>query len=24
VSHSAQVQRPLQLPFRVLNALFHA
>jgi hypothetical protein len=24
VSHSAQVQQPLQLPFRVLNALFHA
>jgi hypothetical protein len=24
VSYSAQVQRPLQLPFRVLNALFHA
>ena len=24
VSHSAQVQRPLQLPFRVLGALFHA
>jgi len=23
VSHSAQVQQPLQLPFRVLNALFH-
>jgi hypothetical protein len=23
VSHSAQVQRPLQLPFRVLGALFH-
>jgi hypothetical protein len=22
VSHSAQVQRPLRLPFRVLNALF--
>jgi Lecithin retinol acyltransferase len=24
VSHSAQVPRPLQLPFRVLNALFQA
>src|SRR5271156_2760694 len=24
VSESAQVQRPLQLPFRVLGALFHA
>ena len=24
VSHSAQVQRPLRLPFRVLGALFHA
>ena len=23
ISHSAQVQRPLQLPFRVLGALFH-
>jgi hypothetical protein len=23
VSHSTQVQRPLQLPFRVLGALFH-
>jgi hypothetical protein len=23
VSHSAQVQRPLHLPFRVLNVLFH-
>jgi hypothetical protein len=23
VSHSAQVQRPLQLPFRILGALFH-
>jgi len=23
ISHSAQVQRPLRLPFRVLGALFH-
>jgi len=23
ISHSAQVQRPLQLPFRILGALFH-